>query len=1094
MQRSAAVPGDAMTCPACGHATGPAQKFCDQCGARLSAAGGPPPAMPGHLARKILDSRIGRDGERKQVTVLFADLAGSLELLADRDPEDAREVLDPVLDLMTDAVHALEGTVNQVMGDGIMALFGAPIAHEDHAVRACHAALRMQEAVKRYAARIHAHAGVAIGIRVGLNSGDVVVRAIGSDLNVDYSAIGPTTHLAARMEQTATPGTIRVTAETLRLAEGFVESRPLGRVAVKGLAVPIEVHELIGARPALSRLHAAAARGLTRFVGREDETRRLREALEAARAGRGQIVAVTGQPGVGKSRLCWEFVHSPDAAAWRVLQSGGVSYGTATPLLPIVRLLEAYFELERGRGAVALRREVTARVLALDPALEWAVPALLALLDLPVERASTWEAVDPLHRRRRTLEAVCALLVRESQVTPLVVVLEDLQWIDGESQAVLDQLVEELPAHRILLLVTFRPEYRPPWAAPAVTHELVIDTLPRQRTEELLDVLLGGDASLRPLRALLIERTEGNPFYLEESVRSLAESGSLGGRPGAHRLVKPVDARAIAPSVRAVLAARIDRLGTASKRLLQAAAVIGTDVPLPWLEAMADDPEPVAACVAELLAADFMDAVSAGELTFKHALTHEVAYGEILNERKRRLHGRVVDVVEELEGGRLGEHADTLAHHALIAQRWEKAIDYLRVSGARAYASGAVGECLDRYEQGLRLLPHLGPGLADRRRAIDLHLDIYGPLFFLGQFERLAELSGQALAWAERIGDRHRLGRASVRLAAAGGARAEYAAAITHAGRALDVAEDVGDVELRIAASHLLGVCHEAQGDYTTAMRFLADVVDGAHAELAKQRLGLVLPPYIFDSGWMAACLAYRGRFDEARAYSARAVQAADDNDHPGAQTFAYALYATVLGQQGRFAEACLAAERAVELGEAHRVFAFLSVAYSTRGWVYAWLGRRERAREDLELGVSAHESVGLRMHAGTFHGRLAEGLVLAGDAARAAKAAARAREVSEASGERGSEAEALRVLGDAARDGGAPGAAAEAYARARELATALGMRPLLAHVHAGLAVLARRAGRHDLAGDGATATAMYRELAMPFWLERLEAALTSTP
>ncbi len=1077
-----------MPCPACGHVTAPAQRFCDQCGARLPAAGAPERYTPSHLAEKILAYRVALEGERKQVTVLFADLAGSMELLADRDPEDAREIIDPVLDLMMDAVHAYEGTVNQVMGDGIMALFGAPIAHEDHAVRACYAALRMQETVKRYADRVRARAGVAISIRVGLNSGEVVVRSIGNDLNIDYSAIGQTTHLAARMEQMATPGTVRATAETLRLAEGYVESRPLGRVAVKGLGAPVEVHELLGAGAAPSRLQAAAARGLTRFVGREDERRRLREALEAARAGRGQLVAVTGEPGVGKSRLCWEFVHASETAAWRVLQSGGVSYGKATAFLPIARLLEAYFGIERGRAGAELRRHVTARMLSLDPALESAVPALLSLLDLPGDRNDGWEALDPPQRRARTLDAVRALLVRESQATPLVIVLEDLQWIDGETQATLERLVEDLPACRLLLLVTFRPEYQAPWAGREFYRRVDIDALPRERAEELLEGLVGTDASLRSIRTLLIERTEGNPFYLEESVRSVVESGSLVGTAAAYRLGKPVDGTVIAPSVRAVLAARIDRLGPASKRLLQAAAVIGKDVRLTWLEALAEEPQNVGMLMSDLLAAEFIDAVSDVHYTFKHALTHDVAYGGILNDRKRLLHSRIVDVIEELERARLSEHADTLAYHAVNAQRWDKAIDHLRMAGARAYAAGAVGDCIDRYEQGLQLLPHLGAAPDDRRRAIDLHLDIYSPLFFLGQFARLAELSQQAQEWATALGDRSRLGRAAVRQAAAAGAHAEYPVAIAHAQRALDVAGDVGDAELRVAASHLLGVCHEAQGDYPTATRFLARVVDGPDAGLARQRLGLVLPPYIFDNGWMGTCLAYTGRFAEARAYSARAVQAAEQNDHPGAQTFAYALHATVLGQQGCFAEAREWAERAVELGEKHRVFAFLSVAYSTRGWVYGWLGRYPHSIDDLDLGVSTHEAVGLRMHASTFHVRFAEGLLLAGQATRAAEVAARARAVSERSGERGSRAEALRVLGDASRVAGDARAAEDFYRLARDLASELGMRPVLAHSHAGLALLPQPAAREDYA----TAAALYREMAMPFWLERLNAALTS--
>jgi len=326
-------------CPACGAPQPTGQKFCGECGASIGSSPGSRFADPGsytprHLAEKILSSRSGLEGERKQVTVLFADLKGSLELLADRDPEEARALLDPVLQLMMDAAHRYEGTVNQVMGDGIMALFGAPVAHEDHAVRACYTALRIQEAVKRHAEEVRRQRGVLVHVRVGLNSGEVIVRSIGSDLRMDYSAVGQTTHLAARMEQMAMPGSIVITAHTLALAEGWFQVEPLGPLPVKGLAEPVEAYELTGVGPARTRLQASAARGLTRFVGREVELEQLRAGLEQARQGAGQVVAVVGEPGVGKSRLFHEFIRSHRTRGWLVLESTSMSYGKATAYLP----------------------------------------------------------------------------------------------------------------------------------------------------------------------------------------------------------------------------------------------------------------------------------------------------------------------------------------------------------------------------------------------------------------------------------------------------------------------------------------------------------------------------------------------------------------------------------------------------------------------------------------------------------------------------------------------------------------------------------------------------------------------------------------
>ena len=526
-----------------------------------------------------------------QTTVLFADLKGSMELLADRDPEEARKILDPVLTLMMDAVHRYEGTVNQVMGDGIMALFGAPLAHEDHAVRACYAALRMQDAVRRYSDELRRAQGVEVQIRVGLNSGEVVVRSIGSDLRMDYTAVGQTTHLAARMEQLAAPGSIRLTAETLQLAEGFVQVTPLGPVPIKGLGEPVEVFELVGAGAARTRLEAAARRGLTRFVGRNAELEQLRGALDRASLGHGQVVAVVGEPGVGKSRLFWELTHSHRVHGWLIVQSASVSYGKATAYLPVIELLRGYFEIESRDDPRKIREKVTGKVLTLAPALGPAVPALLALLDVPVDEAS-WQALDPPQRRQQTLDAVKRLLLRESEVQPLVVVFEDLHWIDGETQSLLDSLVESLPAARLVLLVNYRPEYQHAWGGKTYYRQLRIDPLPPESADELLDALLGPDAALGPLKQLLVERTEANPLFLEESVRALVETAALAGERGAYRLTRPVEQLTIPATVQAILAARIDRLAPEAKRLLQAAAVIGKDVPMPLLLAIADAPEP----------------------------------------------------------------------------------------------------------------------------------------------------------------------------------------------------------------------------------------------------------------------------------------------------------------------------------------------------------------------------------------------------------------------------------------------------------------------------------------------------------------------
>jgi class 3 adenylate cyclase len=762
----------APRCGQCGIELAPDDQFCMECGTPVAApAPQPAPARlappapasytPAHLAERIISSRGALEGERKQVTVLFADLKGSMELLADRDPEEARRILDPVLERMMEAVHCYEGTVNQVMGDGIMALFGAPLAHEDHAVRACYAALRMQEAVKQYAEEIRRTEGATVQIRVGLNSGEVVVRSIGSDLRVDYTAVGQTTHLAARMEQVATPGSILLAPATLQLAEGYVQVKSLGPVQVKGLGELICVYELSSAGTAHSRLQAAAARGLTQFVGRDAELGTLRRTLDQAGNRHGQIVALVGEPGVGKSRLVWEFSHAHRTQGWLVLQSGSVSYGKATSYLPVIDLLKRYYGIESQDDHRRMREKVLGKLLALDRALEPTQPAFLALLDVPTDDAQ-WESLDPPQRRQRTLDALKRLLLRESQEQPLLLVFEDLHWIDTETQALLDSLVESVPTARILLLVNYRPEYEHAWHRKTYYQQLRLDPLPAVNAGELLTVLLGDAAALQPLQALLIERTEGNPFFVEESVRTFVESGVLAGEPGAYRLAKPFASTQVPATVQAVLAARIDRVAPEDKRLLQCAAVIGKDIPYPLLQDIAELSEPqLRNGLARLQAAEFLYEARIfpdQEYTFKHALTHEVAYGSLLQDRRRALHALIVDAIEKRYHDRLVEQVELLAHHAFRGGLWEKAVGFLWQAGLKAQARSAHREAAGYLELALEALDHLSKSNETLERGMDLRFALRPSLVSLGQFRRILDDMQTVGALARALDDQSVLG------------------------------------------------------------------------------------------------------------------------------------------------------------------------------------------------------------------------------------------------------------------------------------------------------------------------------------------------
>ncbi len=1091
----------ARTCPQCGSQLSATAKFCSECSHPVDSRVAPqqrftsPQAYtPKHLAEKILTSKSALEGERKQVTVLFADLKGSMELLADRDPEEARKLLDPVLERMMEAVHHYEGTVNQVMGDGIMALFGAPVAHEDHAVRACYAALRMQEAVKKYAEEVRRKHGVTVRIRVGLNSGEVVVRAIGSDLHMDYTAVGQTTHLAARMEQLADPGSILLSPATLDLAEGYVEVKPIGPLPVKGLPEPMEVYELLGAGSVRSRLHASAARGLTRFVGRETELDQLRSAVERAGAGHGQVVAVVGEPGVGKSRLYWEFTHSHRTQSWLILESGSVSYGKATAYLPVIDLLKLYVQVEERDETRKIREKVTGKLLSLDRALEPSLPALLALLDVPVEDAA-WVALDPPQRRQRTLDAIKRLLLRESQVQPLLLIFEDLHWIDAETQALLDGLMESLPTARILLLVNYRPEYQHAWGGKTYYVQLRIDPLPPESADTLLTALLGEDQTLAPLKRVLIERTEGNPFFLEESVRTLVETQVLVGERGQYQVTTAPDAWQIPATVQAILAARIDRLAPEDKRLLQAAAVIGKDVPFALLQAVAElFEDALRRGLAQLQAAELLYEARLFpdlEYTFKHALTHEVAYGSLLHDRRRRLHTQIVAAIEQLYPDRLTEQVDRLAHHAFRGELWDRAVGFLRQAGAKAAARSAYREAAAGFEQALVALRHLPESRERFQQEIDVRFDLRSSLQALGEHERVFEHLREAETVASALEDQGRLGWTSAYLSQYLWRMGDPHRAEELGQRALAIATGRRDFALEVVANFFLGQGFSNVGDYRHAIEYCRRNAAVLTGERAHERLGLTGLPSVLSRVWLAWSLAERGDFAEAIAYADEALSVAEVAGQPYSITVAHLARGQVHLLRGALAQAIPALERSVGLCQTWDLGVIAPTAAAALGLAYAWSGRVPEALPVLEeaearpLSVRIFDTPTARIALGT-------GYFLAGRLDEAVVTASRVAELAAERGFRGTQATVSHLLGEisARRDPPEVAGAIEHYGHALALATDLGLRPLVAHCHLGLGKLYRRTGDRARAEEHlTTVTGMYRQMGMSFWLAQAEAA-----
>jgi class 3 adenylate cyclase/tetratricopeptide (TPR) repeat protein len=1051
---------------------------------------------PPYLAEKIFTSRSALEGERKQVTVLFADLKGNTELIRDLDPEVAQTLLDTALQCMMDAVHRFEGTVNDVAGDGLMAMFGAPIAHEDHALRACYAALAMQAALRRYAEDVRRTHGLEVLLRVGLNSGGVLVRTIGNDLYMNYSGVGLTTNLAARMEQLAPPGTIRLTAATLQLVEGAVRVTALGPIPVKGLAEPVDVFELVGATPVHRRLQAAVARGLTRFVGRDQELAALMQALAQAAQGQGQGVALLGEAGVGKSRLVYELVHSHRIQGWRVLESASVAYGKATPYFPVIDLLKRYAHVEDTDDARTIRAKVTGQVLTLDETLQDTLPALLALLDvLPDD--SPFRQLDPPQRRQRTLMALKRLLLRESQVQPLLLAFEDLHWIDTETQALLDSLAESLPTAKILLLVNYRPGYQHGWGSKTYYTQLRLDPLLPASAEAFLAALLGDDPSLAPLTPLLIAHTEGNPFFLEESVRTLVETGVLVGASGAYQLRKPLQGMPVPATVQAVLAARIDRLPSEEKQLLQTAAVIGTEVPLVLLQAMAEVPEaPLRLGLAYLQAAEFLyetHIFPEVEYTFKHALTQQVAYETLLQERRRALHARIVEAVEALAGERVTEQVERLASHALRGEVWDKALGYSRQAGEKAMVRSAHREAVGYFEQALSALPHLPEQRDMREQAIDLRLALRSALLSSGDLGRILACLREAEALAEALDDPRRLGQVSVFLSTHCRRMGAYDQAIAAAQRALALATASGDIVLYAMANQYIGLAYEAQGDYRRAIDCFKQTVASLDGARRRERFGQLFLPAVLSQADLALCHAELGTFAEGRALGEEGLRLAEVVAHPSSLMLAYRGIGLLSFRQGDLPRALPLLEQALGLCQQADLPAYFPLIAAILGAAYTLGGRIADAVPLLMQATeqaTATEMVSLQALCSL---RLGEAQALAGRLEEAHTLAKAALAHASQHQERGHQAYALRLLGDIAARHKPPQSdqAKDYYRQALTLAEELRMRPLVAHCHHGLGTLYVTVGQREQAcAELSAAIDLYQTMDMTFWLPQTEAEL----
>jgi class 3 adenylate cyclase/tetratricopeptide (TPR) repeat protein len=754
----------ANRCSRCGSENPAPFKFCGQCGAPLQPQGPAEPPPPGprtsaERAHRIIPEQAvaAPNEERKTVSALFADIKGSMELMEELDPEEARALVDPALHLMIESANHYGGYIVQSTGDGIFALFGAPVAHEDHAHRALYAALRMQNEMRKYSTRLREAGNPPLEIRIGVNTGEVVVRSIHTaGAHTEYTPIGHSMNLAARMQTLAPTGSIAVTETTQKLSAGYFEFKPLGPTRVKGVSEPINVYELVGLGELRTRLQISAQRGLSRFVGRQQELEQLRRAFALAQGRRGQIVAVVAEAGVGKSRLFHEFKLLSQNETF-VMEAFSFSHGRASPYLPVIGLLKDYFRIGDQDDERTQREKITGRVLALDRALEAVMPYLFALLGIQ-DPGSPLDEMDSTVRRQRTREAIKSLIHRESLDHTLLLIFEDLHWVDAETQSLLDLLGDSIGTAPILMMVNYRPEYEHRWSNKTYYTQLRLDPLGSQNAAEMVSELVGDADELQSVKGLIVARTEGNPFFMEEMVRALFDQEVLT-RNGVVRVAKPLASIQIPPTVQGILAARIDQLAPAEKELLQTLAVIGKEFPFGLVRRVIQSAEnELMRGLARLQLGEFIyeqPAFPESEYTFKHALTQEVAYNSVLIERRRELHERTAIALEELFAGKLDEQIDALAHHYSRSGNAAKAVGFLQRAAEQARTRSAYDDAIGYVNEALRLLAELPESWERDRDEITIQ-GIRGLLLAATQGFAAADLAqclNRGLELCKRIGE-----------------------------------------------------------------------------------------------------------------------------------------------------------------------------------------------------------------------------------------------------------------------------------------------------------------------------------------------------
>ncbi len=918
------------------------------------------PSAPGDVSERVLSHRPSLEGERKQVTVLCAGASLPPALSEKLDPEEVHDLLRPAVDIMAEEVHRYEGTIAQLAGGGLTAIFGAPLAHEDDPQRALYAALAIVRRLSEYEKRLKPK-GMELTLRAGANTGLIKVEGVGDDLSMSYTPLGDTVNLASQMKSAAGPGEVLVSETTLRPAEGYFEFAQVSEVEVEGRKRP--AWNLISPGPARTRISASLARGLSPFVGRERELEHLAHAYERVREGSGQVVGVVGEPGMGKSRLLLEFRKALPEGEYTYLEGGCVHYGEAIAYLPILDILRSYFDIAEGEDEEASKRKLEEGLAPLDGQLSHILPPLEDLLSLPVDDES-YLALEPAQRRERAFDAIRHLLVAESRKRPLIVSVEDLHWMDKTSEDFLSYLMESMPTASILLLLLYRPDYTPAWTSRTLYSQVRVESLLEGMSTMLVEGILAEGEVSREISDFITEKAAGNPLFIEELTRSLLESGSIAKEGGRYAFSAEPSRIRVPDSVQGIIASRLDRLPEEEKEVLQLAAVIGREFSLRLLEEVTGLGKVLKSTLHALQSQEFIYEKSLfpePEYIFKHALTQEVAYESLPLKRRRELHERTGLAIEGLYADRLEDFYEALAHHYSRSENTEKAIRYLRLSGDKATHDYANWEAIRLYEEAIRILDSQPQSKDTKRARLDILISILDPAFFLGFPEGSIGFLEEAERLAEELGDKGSLVAVYSRFSLFHTLRGDVSLGVEYSWKCFDTAEKAGDIRFMSLAA--FDICSSLffSGDFLeVAMiaRRVIEVLEEKHLE-KELKVG-PWTVYSDQCAWCGQALGMMGEFEEAKAVLEKGLEHTLEIGEVFGAGYIDQTYCLVAFPEGDADGLVHHASRAIERYEDSGVKFLLGTAMLWLGLGRFFLGDYETARKDIEKGSEVNEESGV--------------------------------------------------------------------------------------------------------------------------------------